>query len=76
MALGRARTVSDDYVHRSWTTKRVFEYWSMAPTSVELLARRLPWWQDIVKEPSHHSHLLAAVLGQCTFERTVGAGRA
>eukprot|EP00959_Pyramimonas_sp_CCMP1952_P366902 7684430-Pyramimonas_sp.AAC.1 len=37
MALGRAHAVSDDDAHRSWTTKRVFEYWSMAPTSIELL---------------------------------------
>eukprot|EP00959_Pyramimonas_sp_CCMP1952_P150471 3149162-Pyramimonas_sp.AAC.1 len=47
----------------------------MAPTSIELLVRRLSWWQQIVTEPNHHSHFLAAFFGQCTFELTVGQGQ-
>eukprot|EP00971_Amphidinium_carterae_P027124 534751-Amphidinium_carterae.2 len=55
-------------VFKTWSNARVFAYWRIAPTSVELAMRRLSWLQSMARNPDVHAQTVAALFGQMAAE--------
>eukprot|EP00959_Pyramimonas_sp_CCMP1952_P096881 2025099-Pyramimonas_sp.AAC.1 len=66
---GAARHLDEQDAHSSLATNQVFQEWQIAPSAIELLVRRLSWWQSIVQNPSHHGWFLATFFGRCRFKQ-------
>eukprot|EP00959_Pyramimonas_sp_CCMP1952_P211132 4418825-Pyramimonas_sp.AAC.1 len=71
MMRGAAHQEDEHNNHRSMSTRQVFIEWHVAPTAIELLVRRLSWWQSIIRSHTHHGHVLASFFfgGRCKFEQ-------
>eukprot|EP00959_Pyramimonas_sp_CCMP1952_P035318 739992-Pyramimonas_sp.AAC.1 len=69
MMRGTAHKEDENNNHRSLSTRQVFLEWQVAPTAIELLVRRLSWWQSIIRSHAHHGHFLASFFGRCKFEQ-------
>ena len=71
MLCGRAHQFDEDTgTHTSWTALQVWREWQMAPVALELLVRRLAWWQAMVFSPDNHRQFLGVFFGCFRFEIT------
>eukprot|EP00959_Pyramimonas_sp_CCMP1952_P044253 924963-Pyramimonas_sp.AAC.1 len=60
MMRGAAHQEDEHNNHRPLSTRQVFLEWQVAPAGIELLVRRLSWWQSIIRSHAHHGHFLAS----------------
>ncbi len=68
MMKGKAVDYMNGEEPRAWSAKRVWQYWRLAPTAVELLVRRLREWQKIVSDPSNYQQFLVIFFGRLRLE--------
>eukprot|EP00959_Pyramimonas_sp_CCMP1952_P254245 5311301-Pyramimonas_sp.AAC.1 len=59
---GAAKRIENEHI-RSWSTGELLGYWKLAPADIEMLVRRLRWYQGWAKRPEQHSQELGALCG-------------
>jgi len=47
----------------------VWKHWRLAPTALELLVRRLKWYQAMVTDKVAHAQIIAVMFGQTKYEQ-------
>ena len=69
---GRASGYTDseqnaDQVRRyhAWSNEEVYRKWGLVPVEIEMCVQRLKWLQVMLKNKTHHGHILAALFGHC-----------
>ena len=64
------RTNLEDGTEKKRTVDRrkVWDFLGLVPSATELRARRLQWYQNLMKDPTAHQNVLFSFLGEASFE--------
>ena len=64
------RTKLEDGTDKKRTVDRrkVWDFLGLVPTATELRARRLQWYQNLMKDPTAHQNVLFSFFGKAPFE--------
>ena len=54
--------------HNAWTSWHVHRFWRVVPLQLELVVRRLKYYQCIARFPGDHTQVLAALFCKCLGE--------
>ena len=72
MMRGKATTTTklEDGTEKKRTVDRrkVWDLLGLVPSATELQARRLQWYQNIMRDPTAHQNVLFSFFGKASFE--------
>ena len=61
---------------RTVDRRKVWDFLGLVPSATELRARRLEWYQNLMKDPTAHQNVLLSFFGEAPFDANQHAGGA